>query len=235
MICLRLDEMTKVFQPYRFWSVESWNLAYFRRKDHLGNPEISLDQAVRDLVEDRTDMRPDGPIHLMTHLCYLGFRFNPVSFYFCWNKEETQLKAIIAEINNTPWGEQYCYVFNTNGNDQKKNHQFTFKKVFHISPFMSMDIQYTWLFRTPEKTFQVHMENWQSENKILDVSLVMIRREISTKSLTRVLLQYPLMTFRVIWGIYFQALKLWIKRCPFYSHPKYRDSAPLSTFQHGAE
>tara|TARA_B100000686_G_scaffold168123_1_gene175562 strand:+ start:6905 stop:7690 length:786 start_codon:yes stop_codon:yes gene_type:complete len=221
MVCLRLDEVPEIFGPFWLWSVESWNLAYFRRRDHLGNEEMPLDYAVRDLVEEKTGNRPQGPIQLITHLCYFGVRFNPVSFYFCWNKGETHLEYIIAEINNTPWGEQHCYVFNVDKRDYSEMKTFKFKKEFHISPFIHMGMKYIWSFGEPKDKFHIDMEVWDEDQRTLDVFLRMTRTEISQKSLTRVLIQYPMITFKVIWGIYFQAFLLWFKRCPFYPHPKH--------------
>jgi len=235
MVCLRLDELEEVFKPYWFWSVESRNLAYFRRRDHLGNAEIPLDQAVRDLVETKTGSRPEGPIQLMTHLGYFGFRFNPVSFYFCWSKDGKTVESIIAEINNTPWGEQHCYVLNVEKQDQDGTNKFTFKKDFHISPFMDMGLKYVWSFSELGEKFRIHMENWEGDRKLFDVSLGMTRSEISHTSLARVLIQYPFLTLKVVWGIYFQAFRLWMKKCPSYSHPKYREDSKLLSKQPGAE
>jgi len=235
MVCVRLDELEDVFKPYWLWSAESWNLAYFRRRDHLGNAEIPLDQAVRDLVEAKTGNRPEGPIQLMTHFSYFGFRFNPVSFYFCWSKDEKNIESIIAEINNTPWAEQHCYFLKVGKQEKDGTCQFIFNKDFHISPFMDMGLKYVWSFSGPGENFRVHMENWEGDRKILDVSMAMTRSEISHASLARVLIQYPFLTLKVIGGIYFQALRLWIKRCPFYPHPKYRKDAKLLAKQPGAE
>ncbi len=235
MVCLRLDELPELFEPYWLWSANSWNLAYFRRRDHLGKSDIPLDQAVRDLVEAQIGTRPQGAIQLMTHLCYFGFRFNPVSFYFCWSRDGQNLENIIAEINNTPWGEQHCYVFKVHEPIKGGTIPFTFKKEFHISPFMNMGMKYVWSFSKPGKDFHIHMESWEGDQKILDVSLGMTRAEISHTSLARVLFQYPSMTFKVVWGIYFQALRLWIKRCPFYPHPKYRKDVSLSIQRSGVE
>jgi DUF1365 family protein len=232
MTCLGLDELDDVFKPFTFWSIERWNLAYFRRRDHLGKDDIPLDQAVRDLVEDKTGTRPEGRIQLMTHLCYFGFRFNPVSFYICWNKDGTQMENIIAEINNTPWGEQHCYLFKVNPYEDVS--RFHFNKDFHISPFMGMDMKYKWAFSKPDNDFRIHMENWDGDHKILDVTLNMKKTEITSSSLVRVLFQYPLMTIKVMAGIYFQAFRLWIKKCPFFPHPKSQKESTFSSKPSGA-
>ena len=222
MLCVDLNELQQIFNPYWFWSSKSWNLACFRRKDHLGDPKISLDTSARDLVEQKTGSRPIGPISLITHFCYFGYRINPVSFYFCFDKNKKKIDSIIAEINNTPWGEQHCYVFKCAPNSENKLDKFAFDKAFHISPFISMDSKYIWSLTEPSNNFSVEMETWENHKKILQVNFNTVRTKISHASLRRVLIQYPLITFKVLWGIYFQAFRLWLKKAPFYSHPKYQ-------------
>jgi len=222
MLCVDLNELPHIFKPYWFWSSKSWNLAFFRRKDHLGDPKISLDISVRNLVEQKTGTRPQGPISLITHFCYFGYRINPVSFYFCFDKNKKNLDSVIAEINNTPWGEQHCYVFKCDPYSKNKKDKFTFDKQFHISPFMSMNLKYVWYLSRPSNKFSVEMETWKNQKKILQVKFNTARTQISHASLGRVLIQYPLVTFKVLWGIYFQAFRLWLKKVPFHTHPKHQ-------------
>ena len=222
MLCVDLNELPHIFKPYWFWSSKSWNLAFFRRKDHLGDPKISLDISARNLVEQKTGSRPQGPISLITHFCYFGYRINPVSFYFCFDKNKKKLDSVIAEINNTPWGEQHCYVFKCAPYSKNKKDKFTFDKQFHISPFMSMNLKYVWSLTRPSNKFSVEMETWENQKKILQVKFNTVRTQISHASLGRVLIQYPLVTFKVLWGIYFQAFRLWLKQVPFHTHPKYK-------------
>ena len=110
MMYLDLAELPGLFQRRWLWSCEGVNVAYFRRRDHLGDPRIPLDLAVRNLVEQETGTRPKGPIRLLTHLRYFGHCFNPVCFYFCYDQWDREVETIIAEVHNTPWGEAHCYV-----------------------------------------------------------------------------------------------------------------------------
>ncbi len=223
MLFLDLDELPELFDPYWFWSARRWNFAHFRRRDHLGDNDIPLSEAVRNWVFEQTGKKPDGPVFLMTHLSYLGYRFNPVSFYFCFDRTMESVQSIIAEINNTPWGEQHCYLLDLSlVNEKNGMKKFCFEKEFHISPFMDMGIDYEWYFSEPGERLKVQMENWNKGKKIFEANLVMKRKPINGHSLARVLIKYPLMTWKVKAAIYYQALLLWWKKCPFYSHPKHR-------------
>jgi DUF1365 family protein len=97
MAYLDLAELEQVFARRWFWSIDRANLASFRRSDHLGDPALPLADAVRELVAERTGVRPRGPIRLLTHLRYFGYCFNPVSFYYCsrrsWPKSTTRRGA----------------------------------------------------------------------------------------------------------------------------------------------
>ena len=219
---LDLAEMPTLFDIHPLWSYERFNIACFRRRDHFGNPTIPLDQALADLVEDRLGSRPNGPIRLLTHLRYFGHCFNPASFYYCYDSADTGVETIVVEIHNTPWGERHCYVLGAEQNEHPikywRRHQFA--KSFHVSPFIDMDIHYDWRFREPEDSLQVHMTDYQGGEKLFDASLKLRRRQISRSSLTRMLIRYPMVTGKVISMIYWQALRLALKRTPFFSHPK---------------
>jgi DUF1365 family protein len=226
MMYLDLAELPTLFRHHPLWSNEGRALARFRRRDHLKNhapPTQPLDEAVRELVREHAGQRPLGPVRLLTHLEYFRYRFNPVSFYFCFDRDDQQVETVIAEINNTPWGEQHCYVLPESLNLRTpQNKRFEFRKAFHISPFMGMDTHYVWSFTAPADQFGIHMENHRGGEKYFDATMTLRRREISAAALNSALLKYPLMTLKVIAAIHWQALRLWLKRCPVYSHPKTR-------------
>ncbi|CAB5138867.1 Hypothetical protein COG3496 [Olavius algarvensis associated proteobacterium Delta 3] len=223
---LDISELPDLFAPYLLWSVEKPNVASFRRKDHLGDPRMPLDQAVRDLVERRTGSRPNGPIRMLTHLRYFGYCFNPVSIYYCFDREGTRVDTVIAEIHNTPWLEEYPYVLDDalNEHSHRDWRRYRFEKRFHVSPFMDMDIDYDWRFHMPGRSLKVHMMNTRKGRKLFDASLSLKRREISHPSLARVLTAYPAMTAKVTAMIYWQALRLRVKGAPFFTHPSKRRS-----------
>ena len=140
MMYLDLAELPRLFDAHPLWSAEHVNVAYFRRRDHFGDPTVPLDRAVRDLVVERLKIRTEGPIRILTHLRYFGYCFNPVSFYYCYDPEERRIEALVAEVHNTPWLEEHCYVFGESMNTHPHPGwmQFHFAKDFHVSPFMEM-------------------------------------------------------------------------------------------------
>ena len=221
---LDLEELTTLFDIHPLWSYQRLNIAYFRRKDHFGDPSVAMDTAVRDLVEANLGNRPAGPIRLLTHLRYFGYCFNPASFYYCYDASDITVETIVVEIHNTPWGEHHCYVLGDTHNEHPVNHwrRYRFNKIFHVSPFIDMDIHYDWRFRVPGEIISVHMIDMENGKKLFDASLMLKRRPISHKELTRVLMKYPLMTMKVTTMIYFQALRLLLKNTPFFTHPKKR-------------
>jgi DUF1365 family protein len=215
-----LSELESVFRGRWLWSVRRPAVAWLRRADYLGDPRVPLDEAVRDLVEQRTGTRPAGPIRLLTQLRTFGFCFNPVSFYYCYDAADTHVETIVAEITNTPWKERHAYVLPVEEAMRGgRALQFEFDKSFHVSPFMPMDVQYDWRFSTPGDALLVHMKNFRAGARTFDATLTMSRRAIGSASLAAALLQFPAMTAQVTGAIYWQALKLLLKRTPFFTHP----------------
>ena len=221
---LDLTELSTVFDRHPLWSSRRPNVAYLRRKDHFGDPKQPIDQAVRELVAEKTGREPEGPIRMLTHLRYFGYCFNPASFYYCYDRADESVETIIVEIHNTPWGEVHCYVLNREQSEHPiKNWQrHRFAKVFHVSPFIDMNIDYDWRFREPGAAITVHMIDFENGSKLFDASLSLRRREISPWALSDVLIKYPLMTAKVTAMIYWQALRLLLKKTPVFIHPKKR-------------
>ncbi len=231
MMYLDLEELPTVFTERWLWSVGRGNLASFQRTDHVGDPVMPLDCSIRALVAERTGQTPTGPIRLLTHCRYFGYVFNPVSFFFCYDTSGKHVEAIVAEITNTPWGERHCYVLGDRDNlAAGSRKRFHLNKEFHISPFIGMDVAYDWRFTEPTRQLTIHMENLRDGHPFFDATMVLQRKELSGTALARVLVQYPLMTAKVIGAIHWQALRLWMKGVPFLSHPKKRkEASPVAT------
>jgi DUF1365 family protein len=132
--------------------------------------------------------------------------------------------TIVVEIHNTPWGERHCYVLGAEQNEHPiedwRRHRFA--KAFHVSPFIDFDINYDWRFRVPDDSIRVHMIDYEKGEKLFDASLALQRRPLSRQALSRVLLRYPVVTGKVVFLIYWQALRLLLKKTPVFTHPKKR-------------
>lgn len=222
-VYLDLDELDRVFHGRMLWSTHRFTLARFRRDDHLGNPQLSLADAVRELVQTQTGEALLGPIRLLTNLRYYGFQMNPVSFYFCFDSTDSYVEAVVAEVHNTPWGEQYNYVLKW-PDPSIRIANFRNDKVFHVSPFFPMDMQYRWQISMPGDSVSIQIQNYMNNEKAFDAVLSMRRHEITTWNLNSRLFKFPFMTGQVVAGIYWQALKLWWKGATYYPHPKSKNS-----------
>ena len=166
MAYVDLDELPQL-DGGRLLQRRPW-LVQFSRRDYLGDPDTPLRDAVRALVREHV---PDGPIRLLTSLRTLGHCFNPVSFYYCFDEAE-QLRAVVAEVTNTPWGERHAYVLTGDGRVLKGEHA----KAMSVSPFMAMDQRYTWRATRPGSTLSVHIETTQDEARAFDATLKLHRR-----------------------------------------------------------
>lgn len=220
MLWLDLAELDTVFRGRWCWSTRRRTLAWLRRQDYLGDPALSLDEAVRQRVLQHSGARPQGPIRMLGQLRSFGHCFNPVVFYYCYDAADTRVETVVAEITNTPWGERHAYVLSATGDlTAGASLNFELEKGFHVSPFMPMQQQYRWQFTVPAERLAVHMENHQHGHRVFDATLNLARRPVSTASLALVLLRFPASTLGVLAAIYWQALRLWLKRIPFHTHP----------------
>jgi len=220
---LDLDEIDAVLDRLWLCSSKRPALVRFKRSDHLGDSDMSLKRAVQRKVVELGGPEINGRICLLTNLRYWGIGFNPVSFYFC-HDAQGQLLAVLAEVNNTPWGEQHCYLIPVNKDEAVIRHRQT--KEFHVSPFMDLDMDYRWTLTHPQKRVLVHIENQRDNERLFDATLIMKREPLTGKNLLRLLARFPVVTLKIVSAIYYEALRLWLKKIPFYPHSKSQE-API--------
>jgi DUF1365 family protein len=216
-------------------------LVRFRRRDYLSaNPAIplaaaatapadcasSLADAVRDTVHAQTSARPEGPIRLLTHLRTGGHCFNPVSFYYCFDRGGESVQCVLAEVTNTPWGERHAYVLAPDA--AVANHSTEaprvlsggLAKALHVSPFMGMDHRYEWSLTVPAQTLSVQIASHRAGALAFDATLALRRRELTRAALARVTARYPLATVRVLALIYAHSAALKLKGVPLHPRPR---------------
>jgi len=226
LLYLDLDELPGLFRGRWLWSAERPALARFRREDHLGDPREPLAESVRALVAARLGFRPRGPVRLLTQPRRFGYVFNPISLFYCFGEGGRRLEAVVGEVTNTPWGERHCYVLR-DPRPRGGTHVLRCEKVFHVSPFLGMDLLYDWRVTEPGRRLAVHIEGIEggpagdrpAGRRVLDATMVLERREITGGSLARHLLRYPLLPMKVIAAIHAQALRLYLKGAPVHPHP----------------
>ncbi len=229
---LDLGELPVVLDPYPLYSARRRAVARFRRGDYLGDPARPLDECVRDTVEASGAPRPAGPVRLLTGLRYLGHTFNPVSFYYCFEPTGRRVEAVVAEVENIPWGERHAYVLDR-GEREGTVLVDELEKKHHVSPLMGMDQTYSFRAGTPGERLQVHIESRPraasgvgtpdapvgAAPKTFDATLSLRRRELSRPLMLGLLARYPAMSLQVVAKIYGQAARLKLKGARYHPHP----------------
>ncbi len=225
MMYLDLDELDEVLARSPLWSRKRWRPARFERRDYLGDPRVPLAEAVRERIREHTGERHEGPIRLLANLRYFGYNINPIACYYCFDDAE-KLRYIVAEVTNTPWGERQSYVLECD--PARRIQRIEFNKQMHVSPFNPMQMKYRWRGNQPGAILSVNLDA-EFDNRVhVDATLALKRHEIDRHSLNAALLRYPWMTAQVAFAIYWQALRLWLKRTPIYDHPASRGEQPTS-------
>jgi len=214
----RLPELMRVspFASYNRW----WNWTSYCERDHFGDAGLPLRERLERDAREHGLALPRGPIFLLTHLRYFGYVFNPVSFYYCYDKTG-RLEMMMAEVNST-FGERYNYwldASNQRAVPSAAAKSYSTGKHMHVSPFMDMNLTYDWIFTPPGERLVAHMNTRSNEAAFFDATLELERRPWERQELHRVLAGYPLMTLRVIGAIHWQALRLWAKGVPVFAHP----------------
>jgi DUF1365 family protein len=221
MAWLDIDCMPELMAQAPWTSYNRFNWASFEERDHFGDPQRSLRERVEHDAQDHGVPLPDGPIFLLTHLRYLGYCFNPISYFFCYDRSG-HLDTVLAEVNST-FGESRNYWLSPKNQTPSANAlHYRCAKTMHVSPFMGMDLDYEFVLTEPGDRLVAHMntiEQRPGAQRFFDATLTLDWQPWNSRNVGRALLRHPCMTAKVIGAIHWQALRLFLKRVPVFTHP----------------
>ena len=214
-LLLDLDEIDAVAARLRLFSRNRFNLFSFHDRDHAGGtPEPLRAQVERHLRE--AGLPTGGAIRLLTMPRILGFAFNPLSVYFC-HAGDGRLAAILYEVNNT-FGERHSYLLPAETGADGTVRQAC-AKTFHVSPFMAMDMRYTFRVAPPGERLGIAITGADADGAILTAVLSSQREALSDAALARAFVTHPLLTAKVVAGILWHAARLWTKGVRVHARP----------------
>ncbi len=235
LMYLDLEDLPQALDPYPLFSARRPAPAHFRRADYMGDPARPPAECARDVVEAQTGSRPPGPVRLLANLRYLGHVFNPVCFYYCFDRAGERVEAVVADVNNIPWGERHPYVL-ARGSRRGAVLADELDKTLHVSPLMGMDQTYVFRAGEPGERLSIHIESRpvqrvtappepQSvapprQRKAFDATLSLRRHELSRARLAGMLARYPAMSLQTVAKIYAQSLRLKLKGARYFPHPE---------------
>jgi uncharacterized protein len=222
MAWLDVDGIPAQMEKSRWTSYNRFNWASYYERDHFGDPARPLRERLqRDAQAQGVDL-PDGPIFLLTHLRYLGYCFNPISLFFFYDRH-ADLQAVLAEVNST-FGETSNYWLSArNGQPAPTGLRYRVPKTMHVSPFMGMDLDYEFVLTKPSETLSVHMNTIDRGATTLFFDATLTLEHQPWAALPGALARHPWMTAKVIGAIHWEALRLFAKGIPVFTHPSRLD------------
>lgn len=216
-LLLDLDEIDSLAAGLRLFSHNRFNLFGFFDRDHGDGAARPLKAYVERQLK-AAGIEPDGgPIRLLAMPRMLGYVFNPLSVYFC-HRRQGDLAAILYEVNNT-FGQRHSYLIPVEGNEQEGRIEQHCAKRFYVSPFMGMGLRYRFRVAPPGDGVSLHITGSDDQGALIIATFAGKRRPLTDAALARALLAYPLLTLKVIVGIHWEALLLWMKGMRLQARP----------------
>ena len=206
-LLIDLSELNTLDKKVNFFSYNKINLISFYDKDHGERDGSSLIDWVNNNLKKNNISTQDIKIKILCYPRIFGFVFNPLSVFYVYNLKN-QLISILYEVKNT-FGEQHTYIFRVEKDGNLIQNNCT--KKFHVSPFIEMDCNYFFRLLKPGEKISVIIDQYDKQDKILYASQDGVRSEFNTKQLLKSYIKHPLMTFKIIIAIHFEAFKLWAK------------------------
>ena len=206
-LLIDLSELDLLDKNLKLFSYNKFNIISFYNKDHGPRDGSSLKNWVIDNLE-KNHIKTNGiQIKLLCYPRIFGYVFNPLSVFYVYDKNK-DLISILYEVKNT-FGEQRTYVFKSKKDQNLIQH--VCKKKFHVSPFIEMNCVYFFRLLKPGNKISVIIDQNDKEGKILYASQDGVKSELNNNTLIKTYLKHPLMTFKIILAIHFEAFKLWTK------------------------
>ena len=209
-LLIDLSELNVLEKKINFFSHKSFNLISFFDKDHGERDGSSLIDWVKKNLKENNILFEEIKIKLLCYPRILGYVFNPLSVFYVYDKKD-DLISILYEVKNT-FGEQHTYIFKVKNNNIL---QHSCSKKFHVSPFIEMNCIYFFKILKPGEKISVIIDQYQSNEKLLYASQDGKRVDFTSIELIKSYLKHPLMTFKIISAIHFEAFKLWAKGIKF--------------------
>jgi DUF1365 family protein len=205
-------------RPSALFSIDRPNVFGLRTSDY-GDHITPPDSWIKTLLAEWQMTEADGEILLLTMPRVFGFVFNPVSFWLCFDRSH-QLRAVLAEVTNT-FGERHSYLcFHDDHRPIAPQDSVYTRKVFHVSPFIDVKGEYRFRFSYAPDRIAIAIDLFDDDGLLLTTSIGGPLRPLTTRQLLRALLVNPLLPFKVIALIHYQAAKLWLKRIRLFSKPE---------------
>lgn len=214
-ILLDLDEVDALASKLRLFAHNRFNIFSFYDSDHGEAGGAPLRERIKLQLEE-AGIEAGGPIRLLTMPRILGYAFNPLSIYFCHRRDQS-LSAIFYEVNNT-FGQRHNYLIPVPLGVEGPIRQES-QKSLYVSPFMSTDMVYSFSVVPPGKDLAVSVTGRDTVGPMIVAKLVANRQELSDATLARAFCAYPLLTLKVIAGIHWEALLIWLKGIRLHHRP----------------
>ena len=210
-LLIDLSELELLDKNLKIFSYNKFNIVSFYDRDHGARDGSSIKEWVIDNLKKNNIDNENIQIKLLCYPRIFGYVFNPLSVFYIYDNN-SNLISVLYEVKNT-FGEQHTYIFKTDIDQNLIQHMC--KKKFHVSPFIEMDCTYFFRLLKPGKKISVIIDQNDKDGKILYASQDGVRSEISNANFVKSYLKHPLMTFKIILAIHFEAFKLWSKGIKF--------------------
>ena len=209
-LLIDLDDLNEIDNKIKLFSYNKFNIISFFDKDHGDRDGTSLKNWVKKKLENIGVDNKEIKIKLFCYPRILGYVFNPLSVFFVYDKYD-KIISLFYEVKNT-FGEQHTYIFKAEDNETLRNSCI---KKFHVSPFIDMECNYKFRVNKPSDKISVIIDQSDNDGKLLFASQDGTAKEFSNKNLFVSYIFHPLMTFKVIVAIHYEAFKLWLKGIKF--------------------